>query len=109
MSFLASIPRQQLAPANVLVACRWSYHPRTKAWMSRSVASIRHDINYMDEFVWRPYIDIITPVELHAHFDVCDTIGPLLSFEFHLYGWVGFNLWLHSLNNRVQVQLRVIL
>ncbi|KAL4373545.1 hypothetical protein AHAS_Ahas05G0092500 [Arachis hypogaea] len=27
----------------------WSHHPRTRAWMSRSVASNRHEIDYMKE------------------------------------------------------------
>ncbi|KAL4304965.1 hypothetical protein AHAS_Ahas16G0031000 [Arachis hypogaea] len=49
MPFLAPIPRQQFALADILVACRWSHHPRTRAWMSRSAMSIRHDIDYMDE------------------------------------------------------------
>ncbi|QHN84614.1 uncharacterized protein DS421_16g530150 [Arachis hypogaea] len=62
-------------------ASRWSHHPRTRAWMSRSAMSIRHDIDYMDEFVLRPYISIIIPTKLHAHLDVCDTVRLLLSFE----------------------------
>ncbi|RYR01508.1 hypothetical protein Ahy_B06g080384 [Arachis hypogaea] len=81
MPFLAPIPRQQFALADILVACRWSHHPRTRAWMSRSAMSIRHDIDYMDEFVLRPYISIIIPTKLHAHLDVCDTVRLLLSFE----------------------------
>ncbi|QHO08321.1 uncharacterized protein DS421_14g471550 [Arachis hypogaea] len=49
--------------------------------MSRSAAFIRHDIDYMDEFAWQPYIGIIIPTELHTHLDVCDMVGSLLSFE----------------------------
>ncbi|KAL4276482.1 hypothetical protein AHAS_Ahas20G0211600 [Arachis hypogaea] len=81
MSFLVPIPRQQLASADIPVARRWSHHPRTRAWMSRSTASIRHDIDNMEDFVWWPYIGIIMPAELHQHLYLCDTVGPLLSFE----------------------------
>ncbi|XLU22085.1 hypothetical protein S245_058151, partial [Arachis hypogaea] len=49
MPFLAPIPRQQLALADIPVARRWSHHPRTRAWISKNVASIRHDIDYMEE------------------------------------------------------------
>ncbi|XP_015973254.1 serine/threonine-protein phosphatase 7 long form homolog [Arachis duranensis] len=81
MPFLAPIPRQQLALADIPVARRWSHHPRTRAWISKSVASIRHDIDFKEDFVWRPYLGIIIPAELHHHLDVCDTVGPLISFE----------------------------
>ncbi|RYR26690.1 hypothetical protein Ahy_B02g060982 [Arachis hypogaea] len=64
--------------STVYAHAKWSHHPRTRAWMSRSATSIRHEIDYMNE---RPYIDIIIPAELHEHLDVCDTVGPLLSFE----------------------------
>ncbi|RYR61427.1 hypothetical protein Ahy_A04g018602 [Arachis hypogaea] len=50
MPFLVPIPRQQFAPANLSVAR--SHHPLTRAWMSRSAASIKHDIDYMDETEW---------------------------------------------------------
>ncbi|RYR25424.1 hypothetical protein Ahy_B02g059151 [Arachis hypogaea] len=50
MPRLASIPRHQLAPAEIPVARR-------------------------------PYVGIIIAAELHAHLDVCDTVGPLVSFE----------------------------
>ncbi|QHO47011.1 uncharacterized protein DS421_6g192650 [Arachis hypogaea] len=39
-------------------------------------ASIKHVIDFMEEFVWRPYVGIIIPTKLHAHLDVCDT-SPL--------------------------------
>ncbi|RYR24919.1 hypothetical protein Ahy_B02g058508 [Arachis hypogaea] len=29
---------------------RWSHHPRTRVWVSRSAVSIRHDIDYMKEY-----------------------------------------------------------
>ncbi|KAL4364913.1 hypothetical protein AHAS_Ahas07G0053600 [Arachis hypogaea] len=77
MPFLVPIPRQQLAPAEIPVARRWSHHPRTRAWMSRRAASIRHDKDYMKE----PYLGIIISAELQHHLDVCDTIGSLVSFE----------------------------
>ncbi|KAL4294419.1 hypothetical protein AHAS_Ahas18G0226200 [Arachis hypogaea] len=72
--FLAPIPRQRLAPADILVARRWSHPPRTREWMWRSAASVRHDIDYIEEFVWRPYLGIIIPAELHHHLDVCATV-----------------------------------
>ncbi|RYR24326.1 hypothetical protein Ahy_B02g057825 [Arachis hypogaea] len=56
------------------IFCRWNHHPQTRTWMSTSVASIRY-------FVWRPYVSIIIPAKLHVHLDVCDTVGPLVSFE----------------------------
>ncbi|RYQ95093.1 hypothetical protein Ahy_B08g090108 [Arachis hypogaea] len=56
-------------------ASRWSHHPRTREWMWRSAVSVRHEIYYIEEFVWQPYLGIIIPVELHHHLDVCDTIG----------------------------------
>ncbi|QHO39110.1 uncharacterized protein DS421_4g126240 [Arachis hypogaea] len=68
MPFLAPILRQRFASADI---------PVTR----RSAASIRHDINYIEEFVWQPYLDIIISAKLHHYLDVCGTIGPLLSFE----------------------------
>ncbi|RYR04000.1 hypothetical protein Ahy_B06g083500 [Arachis hypogaea] len=79
--FLAPIPRHQLAPAKISVARRWSNRPRYNAWTSRKAASVRHDIDYMKEFMFRPYLGIIIPAELHHHLDVCDTVGPLVLFE----------------------------
>ncbi|QHO08033.1 uncharacterized protein DS421_14g468940 [Arachis hypogaea] len=73
MPFLAPIPRQRFAFADILVARR--------TWMSRSAVSIRHDIDYIEEFVWQSYLSIIIPVKLHHYLDVCGTVGPLLSFE----------------------------
>ncbi|XP_025630542.1 serine/threonine-protein phosphatase 7 long form homolog [Arachis hypogaea] len=81
MPRLAPIPRHQLALAEILVARRWSHHPQARKWMARIQANIRHAINIMEEFVWRLYIGIIIPAELHAHLDVCDMVGPLVSFE----------------------------
>ncbi|KAL4286575.1 hypothetical protein AHAS_Ahas19G0099900 [Arachis hypogaea] len=33
-------------------------------------------------FVWRSYERLIIPNELHGHLEVCDTVAPLLSFEY---------------------------
>ncbi|QHN76492.1 uncharacterized protein DS421_19g644330 [Arachis hypogaea] len=44
-------------------------------------ASIRHAIDFMEEFVWRTYVGIIIPTDLYAHLDVYDTVGPLVSFQ----------------------------
>ncbi|RYQ99302.1 hypothetical protein Ahy_B07g087218 [Arachis hypogaea] len=53
----------------------------TNQGMSRRAVSIRHDIDYMEEFAFRPYLGIIILAELQNHLDVCDTVGPLVSFE----------------------------
>ncbi|KAL4294426.1 hypothetical protein AHAS_Ahas18G0226900 [Arachis hypogaea] len=65
----------RLAPADIPIACRWSHHPRTREWMWKSAASVKYDIYYIEEFVWRPYLGIIIPAELHHYLDVCDTVG----------------------------------
>ncbi|KAL4305203.1 hypothetical protein AHAS_Ahas16G0054800 [Arachis hypogaea] len=61
MPWLASIPRQQLAPADILVARRLSHHPRTRTWMYRSAASIRHAIDFMEETEWFANTDMHSP------------------------------------------------
>ena len=35
----------------------------------------------MWQFEWRLYDGLIIPDELHGHFEVCDIVAPLLSFE----------------------------
>ncbi|RYR55296.1 hypothetical protein Ahy_A06g030534 isoform A [Arachis hypogaea] len=62
-------------------ASRWSHSERTTSWLAKTIANFRHDIDYMQEFEWRPYEGMIIPGELHGHLDVCDTVAPLLSFE----------------------------
>ncbi|RYR03531.1 hypothetical protein Ahy_B06g082559 [Arachis hypogaea] len=36
-------------PPSLRIIAKWSHHPQTRVWMSRSAASIRHDIDYMNE------------------------------------------------------------
>ncbi|RYQ96979.1 hypothetical protein Ahy_B08g092941 [Arachis hypogaea] len=60
---------------------RWSHSDRSTAWLEKTVEIFRHDIDYMQEFDWRPYLGMIVPGELHGHLDVCDIVAPLLSFE----------------------------
>ncbi|KAL4372911.1 hypothetical protein AHAS_Ahas05G0029100 [Arachis hypogaea] len=81
MPFLAPVPRQTLPPAQIPVAMRWSHSKRTTAWLSKTVETFRHDIDYMEEFEWRPYHGLIVPDELYPHLEVCDIVAPLLSFE----------------------------
>ncbi|RYQ86388.1 hypothetical protein Ahy_B10g106060 [Arachis hypogaea] len=78
---LAPVPRQTLSPAEIPVARRWSHSERTTAWLSKTVETFRHDIDFMQEFEWRPYHGLIVPDELHPHLEVCDIVAPLLSFE----------------------------
>ncbi|KAL4337203.1 hypothetical protein AHAS_Ahas12G0086700 [Arachis hypogaea] len=49
MPRLASIPRHQLAPAEIPVARRWSHHPWARKWMAKTHANIRHAINIMED------------------------------------------------------------
>ncbi|QHO39648.1 uncharacterized protein DS421_4g131000 [Arachis hypogaea] len=81
MSCLAPVPRQTLPPAEIPVGRRWSHSERTTAWLSKTVETFRHDIDYMQEFEWRPYHRLIVPDELYPHLEVCDIVAPLLSFE----------------------------
>ncbi|QHO30269.1 uncharacterized protein DS421_8g231800 [Arachis hypogaea] len=81
MPCLAPVPRHTLPPAEIPVAMRWSHSERTTSWLAKTVANFRVDIDYMQEFEWRPYEGMIIPNELHGHLDVCDTVAPLLSFE----------------------------
>ncbi|XP_057744645.1 serine/threonine-protein phosphatase 7 long form homolog [Arachis stenosperma] len=78
---IAPVPRHTLLPAEIPVAMRWSHSERTTVWLSKTVARFRHDIDYMEEFKWRPYDGLIIPDELHGHLEVCDIVTPLLSFE----------------------------
>ncbi|XLS62655.1 hypothetical protein HN51_016883, partial [Arachis hypogaea] len=59
----------------------WSHAERSTAWLEKTVVTFRVDIDYMQEFEWRPYQGMNIPVELHRHLDVCDIVAPLLSFE----------------------------
>ncbi|QHO04196.1 uncharacterized protein DS421_13g438460 [Arachis hypogaea] len=79
MPCLAPVPRQTLPPAEIPVAM--SHSERTTAWSSKTVETFRHDIDYMQEFEWRPYDGLIVPDDLHPHLEVCDIVAPLLSFE----------------------------
>ncbi|KAL4365659.1 hypothetical protein AHAS_Ahas07G0128200 [Arachis hypogaea] len=81
MPCLAPVPRQMLPPAEIPVARRWSHSERTTASLSKTVETFRHDIDYMQEFEWRPYDGLIVPDDLHPHLEVCDIVAPLLSFE----------------------------
>ncbi|RYR24260.1 hypothetical protein Ahy_B02g057750 [Arachis hypogaea] len=49
MPCLAPVPRQTLPPAEIPVARRWSHSERTTAWLSKTVETFRHDIDYMQE------------------------------------------------------------
>ncbi|XP_057740314.1 serine/threonine-protein phosphatase 7 long form homolog [Arachis stenosperma] len=49
MPCLAPVPRQTLPPAEIPVARRWSHSERTTAWLSKTVETFRHDIDYMEE------------------------------------------------------------
>ncbi|KAL4380489.1 hypothetical protein AHAS_Ahas04G0038600 [Arachis hypogaea] len=74
-------------PLNLL----WSHSERTTAWLSKTVETFRHDIDYMQKgsnmpiilwhFEWRPYHKLIVPDELHPHLEVCDIVALLVSFE----------------------------
>ncbi|RYR59345.1 hypothetical protein Ahy_A05g025208 [Arachis hypogaea] len=46
---------------------RWSHSERSTAWLEKTVVTFRHDIDYMQEFEWRPYEGMIIPGELHGH------------------------------------------
>ncbi|QHO08960.1 uncharacterized protein DS421_14g477170 [Arachis hypogaea] len=81
MPCIAPVPRHTLPPAEIPVVKRWSHTERTTAWLSKTVTRFRHDIDYMQEFEWQSYDELIIPDELHGHLDVCDTVAPLLSFE----------------------------
>ncbi|RYR73298.1 hypothetical protein Ahy_A02g007650 [Arachis hypogaea] len=81
MPCIAPVPRHILPPAEIPVAMRWSHSERSTAWLEKTVETFRHDIDYMQEFEWRPYEGMIVPGELHGHLDVCDIVAPLLSFE----------------------------
>ncbi|RYR63415.1 hypothetical protein Ahy_A04g021215 [Arachis hypogaea] len=69
----------------------WSHSERTTAWLSKTVETFRHDIDYMQKgsnmpiilwhFEWRPYHKLIVPDELHPHLEVCDIVALLVSFE----------------------------
>ncbi|QHO10853.1 uncharacterized protein DS421_15g493150 [Arachis hypogaea] len=82
MPCIALVPRQTLPPAEIPIAKRWSHSKRTTAWLSKTVKTFRHDIDYMQEFEWQSYDRLIIPDELHSHLEVCDIIAPLLSFEY---------------------------
>ncbi|XLU34911.1 hypothetical protein S245_070977, partial [Arachis hypogaea] len=75
MPWLKPIPRHQLTPTEIPVARRWSHYSRTRKWLSMTQANIRNTIDFMEEmsmgfeFVWRSYVGIIIPVELHAHLE----------------------------------------
>ncbi|RYR45891.1 hypothetical protein Ahy_A07g031656 isoform B [Arachis hypogaea] len=69
MLCLAPVPRQTLPPAEIPVARRWSHSERTTAWLSKTVETFRHDIDYMQEFEWRPYHGLIVSDELHPHLE----------------------------------------
>ncbi|QHO16777.1 Putative oligosaccharide biosynthesis protein [Arachis hypogaea] len=62
MPCLAPVPRQTIPPAEIPVARR-------------------HDIDYMQEFEWRPYDGLIVPDNLHPHLEVCDIVASLLLFK----------------------------
>ncbi|XP_057739745.1 protein MAIN-LIKE 1-like [Arachis stenosperma] len=47
MSCIALVSTQTLPPAEIPVAMRWSHSERTTAWLSKTVAKFRHDIDYM--------------------------------------------------------------
>ncbi|KAL4314862.1 hypothetical protein AHAS_Ahas15G0127500 [Arachis hypogaea] len=81
MLCIVPVPRQYLLAADVPVALRWSHSAQSIVWLSKTTSTFRQEIDYMDEFVWRPYKGLIIPNELHGHLEVCDTVAPLLSFE----------------------------
>ncbi|XP_016196243.1 serine/threonine-protein phosphatase 7 long form homolog [Arachis ipaensis] len=49
MPCLAPVPRQTLPPAEIPVARRWSHSERTTAWLSKTVETFSHDIDYIQE------------------------------------------------------------
>ncbi|RYR22589.1 hypothetical protein Ahy_B03g067892 [Arachis hypogaea] len=48
MPCIAPVPRHTLPPAEIPVAMRWSHLEWTIAWLSKTVAIFRHDIDYRD-------------------------------------------------------------
>ncbi|XP_016195152.1 protein MAIN-LIKE 2-like [Arachis ipaensis] len=74
---IAPVPRQSRPLAEIPVVMRWSHSYQSKAWLSKTVAIFRQEINYMDE----PYEGLDIPDELHGHLEVCDIVALLLSFE----------------------------
>ncbi|KAL4349784.1 hypothetical protein AHAS_Ahas10G0076600 [Arachis hypogaea] len=72
MPCIAPIPRHILPPAEIPVAMRWSHSERSAAWLEKTVETFRHDIDYMQEFDWRPYEGMIVPGELHVHLNLYD-------------------------------------
>ncbi|RYQ85601.1 hypothetical protein Ahy_B10g105164 [Arachis hypogaea] len=81
MSCIAAVPRQYLPAADIPVARRWSHSERTATWLSKTTATFRQEIDYMEEFVWQPYEEVTIPNELDGHLEMCDTVVLLLSFE----------------------------
>ncbi|KAL4356270.1 hypothetical protein AHAS_Ahas09G0069900 [Arachis hypogaea] len=72
MPCLAPVPRQTLPPAEIPVAR--SHSERTTAWLSKTVDTFKHDIDYVQEFEWRPYDGLIVPDELHPHLEAARDI-----------------------------------
>ncbi|RYR72147.1 hypothetical protein Ahy_A02g006354 [Arachis hypogaea] len=66
---------------STLFTDKWSHSERTTTWLSKTAAKFRQDIDYMEEFEWRPYDGLIIPDELHGYLEVCDIVALLLSFE----------------------------
>ncbi|RYR51833.1 hypothetical protein Ahy_A06g026798 isoform A [Arachis hypogaea] len=81
MPCISPVSRHILSPAEIPVAMRWSHSDRSTTWLEKTVVTFRHDIDYMQEFEWRPYEGMIIPGDLHGHLDVYDIVAPLLSFE----------------------------
>ncbi|QHO31238.1 uncharacterized protein DS421_8g239870 [Arachis hypogaea] len=79
MPFMAPIPRNQLLDIGVPLARRWSHWRRHTRYTRRSTAQFRRGLDDMgvNDFTWRPYIDVDVPIELGANLFMCSTKSPL--------------------------------
>ncbi|RYR73050.1 hypothetical protein Ahy_A02g007330 [Arachis hypogaea] len=75
MPWLAPIPRHRLVPAEIPVALRLL---GTQLTLWRSIIN---NLMLLESFCSLSYVDIIILADLYTHLNVCDTVGPLVSFE----------------------------
>ncbi|QHO27275.1 uncharacterized protein DS421_7g206600 [Arachis hypogaea] len=67
----------------ILLVRRWSHWRRHTRYTRRSTAQFRRGLDDMgvNDFTWRPYIDVDVPIELGVNLFMCSTMSPLVSFE----------------------------
>ncbi|QHN95817.1 Serine/threonine protein phosphatase 7 long form isogeny [Arachis hypogaea] len=83
MPFMAPIPRNQLLDIGVPLARRWSHWRRHTRYTRRSTTQFRRGLDDMgvNDFIWRPYIEVDVPVDLGLNLFMCSMKSPLVSFE----------------------------